>query len=175
MAFLRRPAVLRVRRIAYWVAIVALLFILIRRVAPPLDLTDLGEAPPLEMTSLDGEDIRLSDYRGKVVVVNVWATWCPPCRFETPGFVRLQEEFGSDVRFLGVSTDTERTPVVDFAERMEMNYPVMTGRNRAGNGYNVSVLPTTIVIDKEGHMRMYHQGALLSHALRRALTELVAE
>src|SRR5690606_518528 len=100
----RRPGVRRLRQVGYWLLVGALAFFVYRRFAPSVTLDDLGPAPPLEMAALDGETVRLDDLRGRVVVVNVWATWCPPCRVETPGFVGLQEEFAGEVRFLGLST-----------------------------------------------------------------------
>lgn len=171
----QRPVVQRLRQVGFWFIIVALAFFVYRRFAPAMELEDLGPAPPLEMTSLDGDTYRLDELRGRVVVVNVWATWCPPCRVETPGFVRLQDEFGEKVQFLGVSTDNSGAEVREFAEQMEINYPLLVGMNRAGEGYHVPVLPTTVLIDRNGRVRFQHEGLLLAHALRPALDALLLE
>ena len=152
-----------------------LLVVAYRRVAPSMPLEDLGPAPPLAMTDTEGAVVRLSDYRGQVVVVNVWATWCPPCRVETPGFVDLQEAFAGDVQFLGLSTDEDRADVIAFAKAYDINYPLLVGTNRAGAGYRVPVLPTTFLIDRRGHLRFKHEGLLMAHALRPALRTLVRE
>lgn len=170
-----RPGVQRARGVGYWLLIAALALFVYRRFAPSVELDDLGPAPPLEMASLTGETVRLSDLRGQVVVVNVWATWCPPCRVETPGFVELQEEFDGEVRFLGLSVDESETEVRAFAEDYGINYPLLVGPNRAGTGYRVPVLPTTFLIGKDGRVRFRHEGLLLAHALRPALSALVRE
>lgn len=171
----RRPGVQRLRQTGYWLLIAALAFFVYRRFAPSVDLADLGPAPPLEMTALDGEIVRLADLRGQVVVVNVWATWCPPCRVETPGFVDLQAEFDGEVQFLGLSVDDSEADVRAFAEDYGINYPLLVGPNRAGDGYRVPVLPTTLLIDRNGRVRFRHEGLLLAHALRPALRALVRE
>lgn len=170
-----RPAVQRARRVGYWLLMAALAFFVYRRFAPSVDLDDLGPAPPLEMTALDGSLVRLDDFRGRVVVVNVWATWCPPCIVETPGFVDLQEEFGDEVQFLGLSMDDAEADVRAFAERHAVNYPLLVGPNRAGAGYRVPVLPTTFLVDRDGRVRFRHEGLLLAHALRPALRALTRE
>ena len=127
------------------------------------------------MATLDGETVRLADLRGRVVVVNVWATWCLPCRVETPGFVDLQSEFEGEVQFLGLSTDDSDADVRAFADEYDVNYPMLVGPNYAGTGYHVPLLPTTILIDRDGHVRFQHEGLLLAHALRPALRALISE
>lgn len=170
-----RPDVQRARRIGYWLLVAGLAFVVYRRFAPSVELGDLGPAPPLEMTALDGGTVRLDDFRGRVVVVNVWATWCPPCRVETPGFVGLQAEFDGEVQFLGLSTDESEADVRAFAEEYGINYPLLVGPNRAGRGYRVPALPTTLLVDRDGRVRFRHEGLLLAHALRPALRALVRE
>lgn len=164
-----------VGRVAWWAFLVALVFVVYRRFAPPVPLHDLGAAPALVMRALDGDTISLASLHGQVVVINVWATWCPPCRVETPGFVGLQERFGSDVQFLGLSTDDSEEEVREFAERVKINYPLLVGRNLAGSGYSVAVLPTTFLIDRGGRIRFRHEGLLLAHALRPAIDRLRRE
>jgi peroxiredoxin len=171
----RSPVAIRIRQVGYWTAIAVLVITFYRRVAPTVKFEDLGPAPALEMVDLEGELVRLSDLRGQVVVVNVWATWCPPCRIEMPGFVQLQEEFEGTVQFLGLSMDREPEDVRRFAERVEINFPLLVGRNSGGNGYNTPVLPTTFLIDRDGRVRYRHEGLFLSHAMRRALRALVQE
>jgi thiol-disulfide isomerase/thioredoxin len=169
------PTTLRVRQIGYWVIMGVLLFYVYRRVAPSVEFDDFGLAPPIEMATLDGGQFTLDGVRGKVVVVNVWATWCPPCRFEMPGFVKLQREFEGDVVFVGLSTDDSVEPVHEFVESMGINFPILVGPNRAGTGYHVPVLPTTVLIDRNGHVRFIHEGMFLAHALRPALRALSRE
>lgn len=170
-----RPRMLLARRVGYWLLMAVVVFFVYRRFAPSVDLDDLGPAPPLEMATLDGETVRLADLRGRVVVVSVWATWCLPCRVETPGFVGLQSEFEGEVQFLGLSTDDSDADVRAFADEYDVNYPMLVGPNYAGTGYHVPLLPTTILIDRDGHVRFQHEGLLLAHALRPALRALISE
>lgn len=170
-----RPGVRRARGIGYWLLLAVLALVVYRRLAPSVELDDLGPAPPLEMATLGGETLRLADLRGQVVVVNVWATWCPPCRVETPGFVALQAEFTGEVQFLGLSVDDTEADVRAFAAKYGINYPLLFGPNRAGSGYHVPVLPTTFLVDKDGRVRFRHEGLLLAHALRPALRALARE
>lgn len=171
----RSPAIQRIRTVAYWGLIAVLAFFVYRRFAPSVELADLGPAPPIEMQTLDADRFRLADLRGKVVVLNVWATWCPPCVVETPGFVGLQDDFAGEVQFVGLSTDDNLDDVRAFATKYEVNYPLLVGRNYAGDGYHVPMLPTTFLIDRDGHIRFHHEGLLLAHALRPALRALVRE
>ena len=169
------PAGVRARRIAYWLALAALAVVVVRRYLPDYDLPDLGPAPPLAYADLDGETVHLDAFAGQVVVVNVWATWCPPCVVETPGFVDLAAEFEGDVQFLGVSADDDTSAVRPFAERHGVSYPLLVGPNLAGPPLAAPVLPTTYVIDRRGRVRLRHEGLLLEPALRPVLRTLVRE
>ena len=153
----------------------ALLAWVVYRLVPDYRLPDLGAAPEAEWAGLDGEPVRLGDFAGEVVVVNVWATWCPPCVVETPGFVDLSHEFAGDVQFIGLSRDEEVPPVRDFAERYAIPYPLLVGLNRLGPPLDAPVLPTTYVIDRRGRIRVRHEGLLLEPVLRPVLRRLAAE
>src|SRR5690554_3519895 len=93
---------------------------------PPIaQAQDNGEAPDFTLQTMDGEALTLSDLRGKVVVLNFWATWCPPCRYKIPYFIKFQEEFADDVVFVGVSLDQNGWDAVrPFAEELGINYPL---------------------------------------------------
>jgi len=112
-----------------------------------------GTAPDFALQSLDGKTIRLSDYRGKAVVLNFWATWCGPCKIEMPWFVDLQKQYGSaGLRFLGVAMDDASTKeIADFAQSMGVNYPILLGKEAVGEAYGgVQFLPETFFIDRSG-------------------------
>ena len=133
-------------------------------------------APDFALATLSGETFRLSEQRGKVVVLNFWATWCPPCREEIPDFVALQHEFRDrGVVFVGVSEDEEGEAVVrPFAEEYGINYPIvfddgtLTTRFEGVTGY-----PTTYLIDQEGRILAYMPGGLTQAELRPILLRLV--
>jgi cytochrome c biogenesis protein CcmG/thiol:disulfide interchange protein DsbE len=110
-------------------------------------------APDFQLTSLDGKQVKLSDFRGKAVLLNFWATWCSPCKVEMPWFVELQKKYGNDgLVVVGVAMDdTEAPKIAKFASEMGVNYPVLLGTDKVSDDYgNVEFLPTTFYIDREG-------------------------
>lgn len=157
---------------ALWAGVVA--FVLYRFVPDPR-LPDLGAAPAVRYAALDGETVGPADVAGQVVVLNVWATWCGPCIVETPGFVDLSREFAGDVQFLGVSVDEDVTDVRRFVARYEVPYPILFGPPVSGTALRAPVLPTTLVIDRRGRVRLRHEGLLLEPVLRSALKALAKE
>lgn len=111
------------------------------------------QAPDFELVSLDGRKVKLSDYRGKAVLLNFWATWCPPCKIEMPWFVDLQNKYAKDgLVVLGVAMDdSEPRKISEFAHEMGVNYPVLLGNDQVSDDYgDVQYLPTTFYIDREG-------------------------
>lgn len=112
-------------------------------------------APEFALASLDGETVKLSDYQGRVVIVDFWATWCPPCREEIPHFVELQQRFGDrGLTVIGVSVDQGGPQVVrSFAQEQEINYPlVMADARVAGDYGGIRGIPTTFIIDRQGRI-----------------------
>lgn len=162
-----------------WVLAAVLLLFLIRRVYPAVDLEQTARpAPDFALADLEGELFRLSDHRGKVIVLNFWATWCPPCRAEIPAFIGLQDEFReAGVLFVGISLDEEGAAVVaPFVEARGVNYPILpNGQAVAAQFGGVHALPTTLLIDRAGQIRFRHEGFLLPQALRRPLQQLAGE
>ena len=169
------PAGRRWSAVAYWATLAVLVALVVQRYLPDYDLPDLGPAPSLEHATLDGGTARLADALGEVVVVNVWATWCPPCVVETPGFVDLSREFAGDVQFLGLSVDADPADVRAFADRHGVPYPLLVGPPLSGAGPYAPVLPTTLVIDRAGRVRLRHEGLLVEPALRPILRTLARE
>jgi peroxiredoxin len=110
-------------------------------------------APDFVLQALDGKTMRLSDFRGKAVVLNFWATWCQPCKIEMPWFVELQKQYGPEgVQFLGVAMDdASSTEIGDFANSLGVNYPILIGKEAVGAAYGgVQFLPETFYIDRNG-------------------------
>lgn len=163
----------RVWIVAEWVLLVAVVAFAAHRLVPRLG--DLGPAPDARYRALDGQTLGPPDFRGQVVVLNVWATWCPPCVVETPGFVDLSREFAGDVQFLGVSADDDPAAIRAFVARHGVPYPVLVGPAVAGMPPRADVLPTTLVIDRRGRVRVRHEGLLVEPALRRVLRRLARE
>lgn len=124
----------------------------------------LGQpAPTFRLTTLDGKTVTLADYRGRTLVLNVWGSWCPPCRIETPGLIAEARAQGSSVAFLGI--DTTETPAVvrAFTVAKGVRYPqiVTTSASDFARDYDIRNYPTTIVIDPSGIVRARHADNLL--------------
>ncbi|MFB3915865.1 MAG: peroxiredoxin family protein [Terriglobales bacterium] len=120
----------------------------------PLTGTVKGKlAPEFELKDLDGNTVRLSDYRGKAVLLNFWATWCPPCKEEMPWFVDLQKEYGPQgLEVLGVAMDDAgRDTIANFIQSMSVNYKILLGTENVADAYGgVQALPTTFCIGRDG-------------------------
>ncbi len=112
-------------------------------------------APDFELPALDGKNLKLSDLRGKAVLLNFWATYCGPCKIEMPWFVELQKEYGPQgFQIVGVAMDDASTEdIAKFAKDMGVNYPILLGKESVGQSYGgVSVLPTTFFVDRDGRL-----------------------
>ena len=135
-------------------------------------------APDFALPAMTGGTFRLSEQRGKVVVLNFWATWCAPCLREMPDFAALQRELGArGVVFVGVSIDEGGWDVVrPFAARVGVNYPLVLDDGRMAERFGgTGILPTTYVIDRAGRVRIYADGAVTREDLRPILLALLAE
>jgi peroxiredoxin len=110
-----------------------------------------GSAPLFTLTGIDGASHSLADLRGKVVVLDFWATWCPPCKQEIPDFISLQTQYGPrGVQIVGIGLD-EPEKLAAFARQTGMNYPVLLGTQDVAMRYGgIEGIPTTFVIDKNG-------------------------
>ena len=131
-------------------------------------------APDFMLKTLDGEEVTLSDFRGQPVIINFWATWCPPCRAEMPDFERIYES--EDVEILAVNlTESERnTQVVhDFIEELDLTFLIpMDEDSTINDGYNVAAYPTSYMIDSEGRVQFVARGAINYDILQRELAKL---
>lgn len=135
-------------------------------------------APDFQLTTLTGEPVTRDSLRGKVVLLNFWATWCPPCRIEMPGFQSVYDDnVDRGFMVLGVSTDAVgRRPVLDFLRDKGITYPVAMANGRMVNDYGgARVLPTSFLIDREGRLRHEVRGYFAEVALRKAVSRLLDE
>jgi thiol-disulfide isomerase/thioredoxin len=110
-------------------------------------------APDFTLETLDGKSVTLSSLRGKAVVVNFWATWCGPCKIETPWLVELQNQYGAQgLQIVGVAMDDSgKDEIARFAKDMGMNYPVVLGKEAVGDAYGgVPALPESFFIGRDG-------------------------
>ncbi len=117
-------------------------------------------APPLRARDLSGAAVSVTDWNGKVVLVNFWATWCPPCREEIPELIALQKQFKDRLQIVGISEDDDPAEdVLKFAQQKGINYPVVMSTPELIAAYGgVPALPTTFVIDTQGRVVQKHAG-----------------
>jgi len=120
-----------------------------------------GGAPDFSLVNQSGEKIQLSDYRGDVVILDFWATWCPPCKAEIPDFVDLHEKYKDEgLTIIGVSLDqTGWSDVRPFLKNYNVEYPVVLGTRELVEKYgNIRSIPTTFVIDPDGKIQKKYVG-----------------
>jgi|ERR1041384_583562 peroxiredoxin len=125
---------------------------------------DAQKAPALTLNDIQGRSIRVSDYKGKVVLLNFWATWCPPCRAEMPDLVKLQREYAKQgLQVVGVTYPPETVKEVQrFVRKLGVNYPIALGTKATKSLFaQTETLPITVVIDREGNVRDTIEGILL--------------
>jgi cytochrome c biogenesis protein CcmG, thiol:disulfide interchange protein DsbE len=133
-------------------------------------------APNFTLTSLEGKPIRLSDYRGKLVLLNFWATWCGPCIAEIPRFATWQTKFGPQgLQVLGVSMDDDKPPVLKAARKFQLTYPIVMGDEHLGERYGgVLGLPVTYLISPKGKILARYQGETDLNQLEKRIATLLA-
>ena len=116
-------------------------------------------APDFTLKSASGKNLRLSEYRGQVVLVNFWASWCAPCRKEMPALNALQTQFESlGFTVLGVNVDQIRSDADKMLQEIPVNFPVLFDTdNQVTELYKVVAMPTTLIVDKNGDVRYLHR------------------
>lgn len=113
------------------------------------------------MKDLDGKQVSLSSYKGKVVLLNFWATWCGPCKAEIPGFVEIQEKYKDQLVIVGFSVDDTAEKARDYATQYKMNYPILLGEGREDvqDAYGpIWGIPASFIISKDGRVCRKHLG-----------------
>jgi len=112
------------------------------------------KAPDFSLRTTDNKDLKLSDYKGKIVILDFWATWCGPCRRSVPDLIEIQKEYKNDVVVIGISLDIQTAKnVVPFINEFGINYPVVFGNEKVVTDYgNIEAIPTSFVIDKKGNV-----------------------
>jgi thiol-disulfide isomerase/thioredoxin len=141
-------------------------------------LPKLGRAPAWKLQDLAGKVVTSDQFKGKVVVVDFWATWCPPCRAEIPGYAELQRKYGNDgFVIVGVSLDQGGPPVVkDFAAKYGINYQLVMGDDAVVAAFGgVEGIPTTFLIDRSGQIRDRKVGAEETSEYEKKIASVLAE
>ncbi|WP_316742788.1 TlpA disulfide reductase family protein [Streptomyces sp. MK7] len=144
---------------------------------------DRKPAPDLSGRTIDGKQLDIASYKGKVVVLNVWGSWCAPCRAEAPNLVKVAKDTaGKGVQFVGINTrDTSTQPALAFEKRYGVPFPSLYDpsgklmlRFKKGT-LNPQLIPTTIVVDRDGNIAARALQALSEEKLRKMLDPVVAE
>lgn len=139
-------------------------------------------APDFELSTLDGKLVKLSDYKGRPVLINFWATWCGPCKIEMPWFIDLKKKYESQgFEIIGIAMeDTENEKIDEFVKKMGVNYVILKGKNAVADAYgDVQGLPTSFYVDREGKIVAQHAGLVsrstIEHDVKLAIGEKKAE
>jgi len=122
-----------------------------------------GDAPDFTLNKISGEKFKLSSLQGKVIILDFWATWCPPCQSEIPDFIQLKKDYEKKgLEIVGISLDKTESVVKEFFDKNGINYIVVMGNNDLGDKYGgISGIPTTFIIDRKGNIVNKHIGATL--------------
>ncbi len=134
-------------------------------------------APVFSLQDVSGKALDLAAYRGKVVLLDFWATWCAPCLTEIPHFVDLQKRYRDrGVQIIGISLDDEAAPVRAFYQKLKMNYPVAIGDAKLAERYGgILGMPVAFVIGCDGRIRAQHAGETDASVFERDIVPLLRE
>ena len=124
-----------------------------------------ASAPDFTLRTMNGPNLRLAEQRGRVVMVNFWATWCGPCRQEMPQLDRLYQKYkSSGFVLLGVNVDDDARKAGDVAAKLGITFPVLLDTDKAVSKlYDLSTMPSTVIIDRDGKVRYLHRGYLAGY------------
>jgi len=146
--------------------------------AEPNDAALAGKPAPLNFTlkDMNGIDVKLASFKGKVIVLNFWATWCGPCRVEIPYLIELQRQYGEDLVVLGVSVDDPAEKLKPYAEEMKINYPLLVGNGRQDfqDAYGPFWgIPVTVFVSRDGLIHRKHSGIASKEQFEHEITSLL--
>jgi len=144
----------------------------------PEDAALVGRSAPLNYTlkDMNGVDVKLASFKGKVIVLNFWATWCPPCELEIPDLVQIQKAYPDDVVIVGVSVDDTADMLKEYAAKKQINYPVLLGldhediQDAYGPMYGI---PVSVFIGRDGKIARRHSGIFSKEQFVREIKALL--
>ena len=144
----------------------------------PDDAKAAGKPAPLHFTlkDMNGADVKLASFKGKVILLNFWATWCGPCKAEIPSLVELQHQYADDLVVLGFSVDDTVDKMKPYAAQYKINYPLLVGNGREdvqeafGPLYGI---PVSVIIDREGKIAKKHSGIATKAQFEREIKALL--
>ncbi|MGZ8175574.1 MULTISPECIES: TlpA family protein disulfide reductase [Methylobacter] len=134
--------------------------------------------PPFNLPDLSGRQRNIAEWQGKVLVINFWATWCPPCLKEIPDFVALQEQYAAKgVQFIGIALE-DKKPVAKYLSATAINYPILLGGDNGVTlahqlGNSVDAVPYTLIVDRQGQIISRHPGEFSKEQILEIITPLL--
>ncbi len=150
-----------------------------RITAQPQDQgTQTTGLPDITLPDLDGNQRSLSEWRGKIIILNFWATWCSPCRKEIPEFIELQKQFeGKGLQFIGIAVE-ELEPAREYSKHAGINYPILIGQPAAINfsvalGNMISTVPFTVIFDQQGNIVHRQLGEISREEILEKITPIL--
>jgi len=161
------------------VIVMALMAVAVCNAQAPSKLTSPIErtaAPDFTLQQADGSSLKLSDQRGKVVLLDFWATWCHGCKTEIPWYIEFQDKYkDAGLSAIGVSMDDGWSVVKPFLAEHKLNYPVVLGNDEVGKLYQISNMPVTLLIDRDGRIADWHVGMVDKAAFEGEIRSLLDE
>ncbi|MCG6913640.1 TlpA family protein disulfide reductase [bacterium BMS3Abin03] len=136
------------------------------------------KAPDFTLYDVDSNQVKLSDYSGKVVILDFWATWCPPCRRGIPDLISIQSEYKDNLVVIGISLDDETTQgdIPSFMKSFGINYPIVFGTMDVVTAYgNIEAIPTSFIIDQSGNIIKSYMGLVPKNIIKNEIDSLLGE
>lgn len=152
--------------------------IFVRALLAPADKTSTISLPDFNLLDVQGNQHNISEWQGKIRVINFWATWCPPCLKEIPEFIAIQEQYsGKGLQFIGIAID-DQEPVEQYLGSIKINYPILIGgvdaislAHQLGNSFDA--LPFTVVVNRQGQIIHQHRGEFSREQIMEIITPLL--
>ena len=171
------------QRILKWLGFLAVAAVILFFFAPEswwqfgvATISERKSAANFTLKNINGGEWDFAGRRGKIVVVNYWATWCPPCRVETPGLVNFADEYKSrGVETIGITVDENLADVPPFVEKYQIKYPILINGDNPNISPGEMALPTTFLYDKNGRLAKKYTGIVLESTLKSDVELLLAE